>query len=144
MKKLIGCKMKKLFLGSIIFFTFLLSGVLSAQSTTDINNRLNDKVIANFVMALNSDNPGLKKSALYLVGKYKIEAAVDAVVHILNTDNSGSMKVQAALALYNIGSPIGLNAVVKSDIWNESNFVSEMKTIYSDYELNIEKSLSFK
>lgn len=136
--------MKNLFLFSVALFTILLNGVSSAQNSSDINFKLNDKVIANFIMAINSDNVGLKKSAIYLVSNYKIEGAVDALINVLNTDNSGSIKVLAALALYEIGSAKGLNAVLKSAVMDNNEFVRKMNSIiYIDYKQRFANGKSF-
>ena len=136
--------MKKLFVIFVVLFTFLLTGALSAQNTTDINKIIDEKVVANLVMAINSDNAGLRKSAIYLACKYQINGTVDALIHVLNSEESGSMKVLAALALYEIGSPKGLDAVLKSAIWDNNEFVKKMNSIiYIDYKQRMDNGRAF-
>ena len=127
--------MKKLFIVFVLFIISLFGGDLKAQDQNSaISGKINKKVIANFISAIKSDNEGLKRSAIYLAGKYKIGETVDELSKILSSDNSENVKFASALALYEIGDPKGLDAIFKSSLIDQNEFIKKLcASIYYDY-----------
>jgi HEAT repeat protein len=121
--------MKKYF-GLAVFMIVLVSVRISTAQVKFINNhnKIENKAVANLVMALMSDNEGLRNSAINLVREYKLEEVVDALINVLNKDESESSKVMAAVTLYQIGNPRGTNAIFKSELWNENEFMKKINT----------------
>jgi len=121
--------MKKYFSLIIIVMVFV-AGRFSAAQVKIANNheKIGNKAVANLVMALMSDNEGLRTSAINLVREYKLEEVVDALINVLNSDKSESSKVMAAVTLYQIGNTRGTNAIFKSELWNKNEFMKGINT----------------
>jgi HEAT repeat protein len=67
--------------------------------------------IPNLLIAIQSDNAGLRESAAYLLGEFQCPQAVIPLMDILHRDERPSTRAVAALALCWIGDPRGLYAV---------------------------------
>ena len=65
----------------------------------------------NLMIAIESDNAGLRESAAYLLGQFKCNDAVIPLMRILRNDMRPSTRSVAALALCMIGDARGLYAV---------------------------------
>jgi HEAT repeat protein len=98
--------MKNLLLTLVIALT-LNAAVLKAQN----NVVLKKNHIENLNMGIKSDNPGLKKSAIYWAGKYEVKETANTLIRELKKDQDASVKILIALALYRIGTEEGLEAV---------------------------------
>jgi len=121
--------MKKYFSLIMIITVFVAGGFSSAQVKNANNHeKIGNRAIANLVMALMSDNDGLRSSAIYLVRENKLEEVVDALINVLKNDESESSKVMAAVTLYQIGNPRGTNAIFKSELWNKNEFMKGINT----------------
>jgi len=124
-----GFRMKKYIGLFIVILVFAAAEISTAQVKYAYNNnKLEKKVIANYVMALMSDNAGLRNSAIKIVSENKLDEVVDALIYVLKNDNSESSKVMAAVTLYQIGNPRGTNAVYNSELWNESKFMDKINS----------------
>ncbi len=91
-------KIKKIF-STLILVTFL-SGSLLANSN-GIKTYSNSSV-ENLKVGIKSDNVGLKKSAVYLAGKYKIKATTEALINQLEDEENTSIKKLIIMSLYEI------------------------------------------
>lgn len=65
----------------------------------------------NLLIAIQSDNAGLRESAAYLLGEFKCPEAVIPLMGLLHRDERASTRAVAALALCWIGDARGLYAV---------------------------------
>jgi HEAT repeat protein len=121
--------MKKYTLVLVILFVFAAEGISEAQKKSSYdNNKLGKKAVANLVMALMSDNVGLRNSAIDLVRGCELDEVVDALIYTLKNEDSASVKVMAAITLYRIGNPRGTKAVFNSKLWNENEFMKKINT----------------
>ena len=121
--------MNKYILVPVILFVLAAEGISYAQKkSTYANNKIGKKAVANLVMALMSDNTGLRNSALDLVRGCGLDEVVDALIYTLKNENSTSMKVMAAVTLYRIGNPRGTKALFNSELWNENEFMKKINT----------------
>jgi len=93
---------------SVLFAVVMISSVY-AQGQTKLTPR--EAAVMNLVTALNSDNEGLRKSAIYLAGKNKVKEVADVLTERLTKEKEACMKILVALSLYNIGDERGMNAV---------------------------------
>jgi len=88
----------------------LTAAVLFAQEPkSQTNFAKND--IANLVNGINSENTGLKRSAVYMAGKYGVYETTDALIEKLKSEKSAKDRILIALALYKIGNQKGYEAV---------------------------------
>lgn len=97
--------------------------------------------VENLIKGIQSDNEGLKRSAIYFAGKYKITGAVDALIEQLDKETNPSNRILIALVLYKIGDPDGINAVkslAKSD--NNLKVRRMANEIYNAYMINSDQS----
>jgi hypothetical protein len=124
--------MRKYTLVLVILFVFAAEGISEAQKKSSYdNNKLGKKAVANLVMALMSDNAGLRNSAIDLVRDCELNEVVDALIYTLKNEDSASVKVMAAITLYRIGNPTGTKAVFNSKLWNENEFMKKINTSLS-------------
>jgi HEAT repeat protein len=94
----------------------LLTLVIAAVSLTALNAspdklELNKNNYASLCQGIKSENTGLKRSAVYMAGKYSIAEATDVLIEVLKTEKDPSTKVLIALSLYKIGTEKALEAV---------------------------------
>jgi hypothetical protein len=101
----------KTILVAVTFFVLLFTTVLNAQKTITKAELKQKRMIGNLVNGINSDNEGLKRSAIYYAGKYKVNEAVDALVEQLENETSTENKYLISLSLYLIGEDKGIKAV---------------------------------
>ena len=78
------------------------------------------KAIPNLLIAIQSDNEGLRESATYLLGEFKCEKAVLPLMSILRGSESESSRIVAALALCRIGDSRGVYAVKRAALFDDS------------------------
>ncbi len=124
-----GYKMKKYIFVMVIFFVFVAVGISKAQEKSyNSNTKIGKIAKANLVMALMSDNTGLRNSAIEFVRKYNLDEVIDALKDVLENDESNSAKVMAAVTLYQIGSAKSKNAIFNSKLWNEREFIKKFNT----------------
>ena len=75
-------------------------------------NKIDAKVVSNFINGINSENDGLCKSAIFLSGHYSIKGAVEPLINILNNKAKDChVRALAACALYKIGNTNCINAI---------------------------------
>lgn len=70
-----------------------------------------EKVEANLIAGVRSDNFGLRTSAAMMLGDLKSERAVLALMSMLRNETDERGRIVAALALTKIGHPVGIYAV---------------------------------
>ena len=114
---------------------FAATGTAFAQQTNNV--QIKPEAVSNLVKGINSSNQGLKQSAIFLAGKYKVAGTVDALIKELKAQDNTDTKALIAFALYMIGDEAGIEAV--SNLDKES--VSKVSKIVNDYyEKLVEKN----
>ena len=104
----------------LLIVVLLTTNYLSAQQNNQ-QTGINSSAKKNLVMAINSDNAGLKRSAVYFTGYYKINEAVDPLINLLNSSSADiSLKTLAAYSLHRIGSEECIEAL-KEAVHHNSN-----------------------
>lgn len=99
---------KQLF--AFLIVLMLTAGTLFAQDQNK-GISLSDDHVMNLVSGINSNNEGLKRSAIYLAGKYGIEDLTFELVKRLKTEKNAQDRILISLALYKIGGRAGYEAV---------------------------------
>lgn len=97
--------------GWLIFLYFLFSATLFFAQPKSPSQKEEYK-IKNLITALQSDNEGLTKSAVYLSGKYKISEVTDELCSLYKNSNNVNLKYLIAIALYKIGTDKSFNAAI--------------------------------
>ncbi len=99
---------------------------LKAQSNKYKN--VNEYSLESLKQGIQSDNQGLRKSAIYLAGIYRIDEAVETLTEQLTKEKDPGIRVLIALSLYNIGNPDGMEAVKHLARVDKDNEVKRMST----------------
>jgi HEAT repeat protein len=103
--------MKKLAMlfGAVLF---VMTTGANAQATKDeIGEAKFEKAVANYLVALKSENDGLRRSAIYMLGQFQAEVATIPLMKVLHGSNDAKSRIAAAWALSKIGNPVGVYAV---------------------------------
>ncbi len=119
----------------ILAVALLGASSLFAQTKVETEYVLSGNHIKNLITGIKSENPGLRRSAVYLAGKYKITEAADVLLTALENETDPSTKILIALALYNISEPAAMKAVHELSLHEENARVKRMFVqIYSEYQ----------
>ena len=107
----------------IVLFAF--SAAL-ATTPASINSKVDwQKAEKNYVIALNSENSGVRNSAANLIGEYRLNGAVNDLVFLLQNDRVEKNRMAAALSLVQIGSKEALQAVKDASVYDGSDKVAK-------------------
>lgn len=115
--------MKTLF--CVLSFVMLIN--VSNVNAQSIDKLFTINTIKNLSAGINSDNYGLKRSAIYLAGKYRLDQLIDDLIKTLDAEQDEAIKIFAALAIGQIGDKKGVEAV-RSKIPTEDN--AAVKQVY--------------
>jgi hypothetical protein len=97
-----------------------------------------DNFLANLAVAIQAENDGLRKSAVYLAGLYSLYEVVPVLVNQLEKENNADIKILIALVLYKMEDPAGMQAVEKLYSNSKDARVKRMaKAILNEYENNL-------
>jgi hypothetical protein len=98
-----------------------------------------EKALKNLEMALNSDNPGLKMSAINLIGKYKITAFENQLTEKLYNSEKCKEQMALAVSLYHLGTISSIATLIDygeiTDNENMKAFCGELIAHYEKEEL---------
>lgn len=107
--------MKKQLTKKMVITAFAVSAIfmsnIFAQENQVNQTVCNLKAIQNLIQGIKSNNLGLKRSAIYYAGKYKIEEAVEVIIEELKSINDPQTRCLTALSLYKIGNKNGMRVV---------------------------------
>ena len=93
----------KSYLG-VSFFAMIL--VLSAYTNVNAQNgsnvvlSLNEEAIGNLKNAITADNPGLRKSGIYLAGKHSVREVSGTLLAQLEKEENPELKILIMMVLY--------------------------------------------
>ena len=93
----------------LLVITLTAAAGLQAQSSKYKNVTVNS--VETLKQGIKSDNPGLRKSSIYMAGLYKIDEAVATLTEQLEKEKNPGIRILIALSLYNIGNSHGMDAV---------------------------------
>jgi HEAT repeat protein len=74
---------------------------------------ITDIAIKNYSKGIESENAGLRKSAVYMAGAYRITGLVKTLLKQFSKEKDDDIKIMIALAIYLIGDERGIAAVEK-------------------------------
>lgn len=98
-----------LFVIGTIFLVY--SNSSKAQSSNSDLIEIDSRSILNLKTAFKSENEGLKRSAIYFAGKYKIHQTEDELIEQLEAEKSERNKKLIALVLYKLRSNRSINVI---------------------------------
>lgn len=128
-----------IFLLTII--SLFLSSKLLAQKPSNVIFVLNENAIANLKTGITSENPGLRKSAIYLVGKHSIEEVSETLIEQLELEKKPSIRILITRVLYIIGNDEYMSNIYRLASRDKNLKVRKMATAI--YEaMRLEKSIN--
>lgn len=120
----------------VLVLGLVFSGNLFAQNTLAEFTK-HKYAINNLIMGIHSENEGVRKSAIYFAGKYKVMETAQDLIDQLSKEENASIKILIALALFEMDSKEGLEAVKKLSLSDKNDKVRRMASfIYNEYMNN--------
>ena len=127
-----------------VLLAAVLTGSVCAQKNSIKDVTPNKHALENLVAGIHSDNTGVKRSAIYFAGKYRIAETEEALITQLKKEIDPSTRILIALVLYEMGSEKGLLEVKDLSMNDKDAKVRRMATqIYSEYLINDAMSTAF-
>lgn len=111
----------------LLVITLMSAADLYAQSSKYENITVNS--LETLKQGIKSDNPGLRRSSIYMAGLYKIDEAVETLTEQLDKEKNPGIRVLIALSLYNIGNQNGMDAVKDLSVNDSDKEVKRMSTV---------------
>ena len=112
-------------LGTI--FVALLIAVVTQARAQDMQKELGDAkfktAVENYLVALQSPNDGLRRSAIYQIGNLEAKQAVIPLMSVLHNSKDEKSRIAAAWALCKIGNSVGTYAVKQAVRFDDSKKV---------------------
>jgi HEAT repeat protein len=112
-------------LGTI--FVALLIAVVTQARAQDMQKELGDakftKAVENYMVALQSPNDGLRRSAIYQLGQLAAKDAAIPLMGVLRNSKDEKSRIAAAWALCKIGNAAGTYAVKQAVRFDDSKKV---------------------
>jgi HEAT repeat protein len=100
----------------------------------DKDEMCKSQTVASLLMAIRSDNEGLRESAAFILGEMKCTRAVVPLMQILHDAEKESTRIIAALALSRIGEERGAYAVKQAVKYDVSRHVQVLCAyFYNEY-----------
>lgn len=114
----------------VLAIAVLAAGYAPAASADENDNPAICRAIPNLLIAIQSDNDGLRESAAYYLGEYKCQRAVIPLMALLKSDPRPSVRGMAALALCRIGDERGVFAVKRAVTFDNNPGVKSLCAWY--------------
>jgi HEAT repeat protein len=136
--------MRKSRLLTAVLLAAVLTSSVYAQKNSIKDVTDNKYALQNLVAGIHSDNTGVKRSAIYFAGKYRIAESEAALIAQLKKENDPSTRILISLVLYEMGSEAGLSEVKALSLNDEDAKVRRMTMqIYNEYLVNDGTSTAF-
>lgn len=120
----------RLFLAVFIVLTTV---NLFASDTSKTNT---DIATGNLKNGINSENEGLKRSAVYFAGKYAVQGTCDDLLKLFVRENNPSTRILITQALYKINDALAMEKVYELIEKDSDPKVRRIgKAIYETYKL---------
>jgi HEAT repeat protein len=108
-------------------FVALLIAVVTQARAQDMQKDLGDakfkRGVENYLVALQSTNDGLRRSAIYGLGQFGAKKATIPLMHVLHSSTDEKSRIAAAWALCRIGESVGTFAVKQAVRFDNSKKV---------------------
>lgn len=115
-------------LTAVMTLALTLTATLNAQEPSKIDA----KAVKNLKAALVSENDGVRTSAIYMAGLYRIDDAAEMLRNEIKNGKDGYTKKLAALSLYRIGDAEGINLIKKMAKFEQDKEVKRMYLAIAD------------
>lgn len=128
--------MKKYICIAILMAAFFSSTAFASRNVKA--EKVNPQAVESLMMGLESDNYGLKLSSAYMLGELSSKKALFSLMSMLRSASNEDERIVAALALYKIGDPAGMNIVKKAIYFDASERVKKhCSDFYHQHIINL-------
>jgi HEAT repeat protein len=97
--------------GLVILTVLLIGSTITAQ---DRKATLSEKNVKCLISALQHENEGVKRDAIYYAAFYNVSEAIPTLIEELRKEKNPKLRLLIALSLYKLGDPEGIEAVYQS------------------------------
>ena len=134
-------KSRKAALTKVLYLTMMMFlfavTVNHAQEERNVVLTLGNDAIGNLKNAITSENPGLRKSGIYLAGKHTVKEVAGTLLEQLNNENDPELKILIIRVLYIIDENEYMNEIHQLALNEENDKVRQMASaIYSVMQIN--------
>lgn len=120
---------------AILFFLLITDSFGQNQKISEVSKH--KYALQNLVMGIQSENHGVRESAIYLAGQYRFIDTEDALIEQLKVEKDSDIKVLIGLALFRMSSEKGMNELQKLASKDENPRVRRMSyAIYNEFVVN--------
>ncbi len=113
-------------------------------SATDIKKEITEKAKSNLITAINSDNEGLKRSAIYFSGQYEVNETLNAMLKLFRNETNPSTRILIVHAIYRIKDSLAMEKIHDLIMTDRDPKVQRLgKAIYETYKLDINANSEF-
>jgi hypothetical protein len=117
----------------IIFVSLILSKEVAAQNVSIYELTRHRYALENLKTALSSDNCGIKRSAVYLIGKLKIAEGESLIEEMIDKEEDPCNKLLCALVLTELNRAKGINELKKL-VKNGLNEETKKAALFTYYQ----------
>jgi len=118
----------------LLYLVACINQNLFAQPNSISNVTKNEYALDNLKAGINSENNGIRKSAIYFAGKYRIAEVVKCLIERLEKEEEPSIRLLIAYSLYEIKDADGMNAVKELSLNDKNVNVKRMSfNLYDEY-----------
>lgn len=121
----------------------MVSSLAYAKNDPSELNRKSKNAVENLKVGIKSDNAGLKKSAIYFAGYYRLTETVPALTEQMKKESDPRTRILIALVLYKIGDEKSIDLVKEKAVKDNDPEVRRMCTCIYDAYINGNSTLSF-
>jgi hypothetical protein len=120
---------------AILFFFLVTDSFGQNQKISDLSKH--KYALQNLEMGIQSENKGVRESAIYFAGQYRFIDTEDALIKQLKVEKESDIRVLIGLALYRMDSEKGMNELQNLVSKDENPRVRRMSNaIYNEYLVN--------
>jgi HEAT repeat protein len=120
----------------LIVGMLMVSTLAYAKNDPSEFNRKNKNAIENLKVGIKSDNTGLKKSAIYFAGYYRVAETVPVLTEQMKKESDPKTRILIALVLYKIGDKKSIDLVKEAALKDNNPEVRRMCTCIYDAYIN--------
>ena len=120
---------------ALLFILLVTDTFGQSQKISDLSKH--KYALQNLEMGIQSENEGVRESAIYLAGQYRFIDTEDALIQQLRVEKKSDIRVLIGLALFRMNSEKGMNELQKLALKDENPRVRRMSSaIYREYLVN--------
>jgi hypothetical protein len=120
---------------AILFVLLVTDSFGQTKKVSEMTKQKN--ALQNLVIGIQSENQGVRESAIYFAGQYRFIDTEDALINQLKVEKDSDIKVLIGLALFRMNSEKGMDELQRLATKDKNPKVRRMsQAIYNEYLVN--------